>query len=123
MSLRVLLDENLPHKLRLALNRFDAFTVQYMGYGGLKNGELLKQAEEDSFDVFVTGDKTMEYEQDMRGRLIAVVSLSVPHWQFLQPRVETIFDAIVGARPGSFTRVDCGTFSRRRAKPEGPQPS
>jgi hypothetical protein len=101
------MDENLPHKLRLALNGFDTFTVQYMVYGGLKNGGLLRRAEENGFDVFVTGDKTIEYEQDMRGRRIAVVSLSVPHWQFLEPRVETISEAIVNARPGLFRRIDC----------------
>jgi hypothetical protein len=77
-------------------------------------------AEENGFDVFVTGDKTIEYEQDMRGRRIAVVSLSVPHWQFLQPHLETISEAIVNARPGLFRRIDCGTFSRRRLEPPAP---
>jgi hypothetical protein len=118
--MRVLLDENMPHKLRLALTCFDTFTVQYMNWGGLRNGELLRRAEEEGFDVFVTGDKTIEYEQEMRGRKIAVVSLSVPHWQFLQYRVERISAAISNARTGSLTRVDCGVFDRRRPKPPAP---
>jgi putative NIF3 family GTP cyclohydrolase 1 type 2 len=111
---RVLLDENITHKLRLALTGFETFTVQYMGFAGLKNGELLKQAEASGFDVFITGDKTLEYEQDMRNRKIAVVSLSAPHWQIVKPHVDRVILAVEKAMPGSFTRVECGLFSRKR---------
>jgi hypothetical protein len=72
---RVLCDENMPHKLRSALGAFDVATVQYMGFSGLNNGELLSAAEEAGFDVLVTGDKTLEYEQKISGRKIAVLSL------------------------------------------------
>jgi hypothetical protein len=75
---RVLCDENMPHKLRSALGTFDVATVQYMGFSGLNNGELLNAAEEAGFDALVTGDKPLEYEQNMSGRKIAVVSLSAP---------------------------------------------
>jgi hypothetical protein len=60
---RVLLDENIPKALRKALAGFDVSTVQYMGWAGLKNGELLSTAEAGGFDVFVTGDKTVQFEQ------------------------------------------------------------
>ena len=59
MTRRVLCDENMPHKLRQALAEFDTATVQYMGFGGLKNGELLSAAEVAGFEVLVTGDKTL----------------------------------------------------------------
>jgi hypothetical protein len=55
------LDEDLPHKLRPHLPG-EVFTVAFMGWGGLKNGELLKAAEEAGFDVIVTGDQGMPYE-------------------------------------------------------------
>jgi len=119
---RVLLDENLPHKLRLDLHEFDTATVQYVGFAGLKNGELLREAEASGFEVFVTGDKTLEYEQNLQGRRIAVVSLSAPHWALVEPQVGRIIFAIANAIPGSFTRVDCGTFSRRRPRPSAPGP-
>ena len=51
MNIRVLLDENMPHKLRAVLDGFDMHTVQYLGDGDLKNGELLAKAEADGFDV------------------------------------------------------------------------
>jgi putative NIF3 family GTP cyclohydrolase 1 type 2 len=116
---RILLDENIAHKLRLVLADFETFTVQYMGFASLKNGELLRQAEASGFDVFITGDKTMEYEQDMRNRKIAVISLSACHWQIVKPHVGRIVLAVKSAAPGSFTRVECGAFSRKR-KPQGP---
>jgi len=120
VSFRVLLDENMPHRLRIALAEFDTFTVQYMGFSGLKNGELLKESEAAGFDVLITGDKTMEYEQDLSGRRIAVVSLSAPHWQLVKPHVGQIAQAIGNATPGSFTRVECGAFSRPRLKRDSP---
>jgi hypothetical protein len=56
---KVLLDENLPHLLRNNLGDHDVFTVRYKGWAGLKNGELLKTAEDDGFEVFITGDQTI----------------------------------------------------------------
>ena len=53
---RVLLDENLPHKLRTLLTECDVFTVAYMQWIGVRNGELLAAAERECFDVLVTSD-------------------------------------------------------------------
>ena len=108
------MDENMPHDLRHALGKFDTVTVQYMGWAGLKNGELLNTAEAAGLDVFVTGDKTVQFEQDMRHRKIAVVSLSAPHWELIKNHVGKIALAVEGAALGSFTRVDIGSFSRSR---------
>jgi hypothetical protein len=63
---KLLLDENIPHKLRAHLGSHETMTVAYMGWGSLKNGELLKAAEDAGFEVFVTGDRSLEYEQNMR---------------------------------------------------------
>ena len=112
--MKALLDENMPHKLRHALPNVDLVTVQYLGWSGLKNGELLDKAEAADFDVLVTGDKTIEYEQNMKDRKIAVVSLSAPHWPLVKPHVSRIVFAIKDAAPGSFTRVQVGTFQRSR---------
>lgn len=94
-----------------------------MGFAGLKNGELLRAAEAVGIDVFVTGDKTIEYEQNLQGRRIAVVSLSAPHWAFVEPQVGKIILAIANAMPGSLSRVECGAFSRRRPRSSEPGPT
>lgn len=111
--MRCLFDENIPHKLRRELAEFNPVTVQYAGFSGLKNGELLTAAEAAGFNVLITGDKTLEYEQNLRERRIAVVSLSAPHWQIVKDCVGLIADAIRNAAHGSFTRVDVGRFDRK----------
>jgi hypothetical protein len=73
---RVLLDSNVPHDLRPYLSHHRTFTAAYLGWQGLKNGELLKIAEAESFNVLVTGDFSLPYQQNLAERKLAIVSLS-----------------------------------------------
>jgi hypothetical protein len=118
--LRVLLDENIPHDLRPFLRHHETFTAAYMGWAGLTNGRLLDAAEKEGFEVLVTGDLSLKYQQNMIARRIALVSLSAIGWPVIAPHVGKIIDAVDGAVPGSFVRVDAGSFSRLRSRPEGP---
>jgi hypothetical protein len=117
--LKILLDENLPHDLRPFLAHHEAFTVVHMGWGGVKNGKLLEAADRAEFDVLITGDKTLEYEQNLSHRRIALVALSAVNWPIIEPHVAKIVDAVDNAGPGALTRVDCGMFKKRRHKPQG----
>jgi putative NIF3 family GTP cyclohydrolase 1 type 2 len=114
---RVLLDENVPHKLRLSLARNEVTTVAYGGWSGLKNGELLSAAEREGFDVFLTGDRGLEYQQNLANRKIAIVWLSTNNWPILKKHVARVAAAVEGARPGTFARVDCGLFARKPPRP------
>jgi len=114
---KVLLDENLPHLLRNSPGRHEVFTVRYKGWAGLKNGELLTTAEDDGFDVFITGDQTLLYEQNLTARRVAVVVLSSIDWHILRDNLPPILAALDNAMPGSFQEVECGSFSRKR-RPE-----
>jgi hypothetical protein len=111
---RVLLDENLDHALRKLLGPHDVATVTYMGWAGLKNGELLRAAENDGFDVFLTGDQTLAQEQNLAERRLAVVALSAIQLPIIRENLMKIISAIGTAAPGSFQIVECGSFSRRR---------
>lgn len=117
--MRVLLDENIPHALRNFLPNHETWTAAYAGLAGLKNGELLRAASEARFEVLITADKTLRYEQNLAGRTIAIVLLSANAWQLIKPHVASITAAIDSASAGSFTAVDCGAFVRRRAGPGG----
>ena len=110
--MKVLLDEVVAHKLRLALLPHDASTTVYMGWGGLKNGALLAAAEEADFDVFVTCDRNMSYQQDMKNQKIGVVVLSAQEWSIISQHLTKIREAVDAAVPGSFQFVDCGEFRR-----------
>ena len=112
--MKVLLDENLAHRLRAQLAGHEAVTVRYCGWAGLKNGELLGAAEESGVEVFLTGDQTLSYEQNLQRRKIAIVVLSAVEWDILKNAVPAILAAIDAAVPGSFQQVDCGTFRRNK---------
>jgi len=105
---RVLLDEDLPHRLRHHIPNHDVFTVSYMGWQGLKNGELLRTAEAAGFEVFVTGDKKLSSQQNLTGRKVAAVVLSAQKMDQLRPHLPAINDAINQSVPGTVCKVDCG---------------
>ena len=90
------------------LPKHDASTVAYMGWSGLKNGNLLSVAEEAGFDVLLTGDKNLSYQQNLTGRRIAIVVLSTQDWPVLKNKLDEISDALAVAIAGSFFFVDCG---------------
>jgi len=106
--LRVLLDENMPHQLRAHLSAHDVSTAVYVGFGGFQNGELLTAAEDAGFDVLLTGDLSIEHQQNITGRKIAIVSLSANNWRIVQNHIPAIAGALRNAQSGSFSRVDCG---------------
>ena len=112
--MKVLLDENLDHGLRTLLPPHDVFTTAYMGWAGLKNGELLREAEESGIEVLLTGDQTLTYEQNLLGRRLAIVALSAVQLPIIRNNLPAIIDAINKAQPGSFQLVECGVFNRRK---------
>ena len=115
--MKVLFDHNLPHKLRTELSslcQHEIVTASWMGWRKLKNGELLQAAEENSFDVFVTGDQTLAYEQNLADRRMAILALSANNWPIIKDYVAEILAAINSAAPGSFQTVECGTFARKK---------
>ena len=110
--MKVLLDENIPHDLRPHLAQHETYTVAYLGWAGLKNGHLLATAEAKGFEVLVTGDLSMSYQQNLTGMRIAIVSLSAIGWPIIEPHVAKIVEAVDGVEPGSFVRIECGVFRR-----------
>ncbi len=76
--MKLLLDENLPHALRRELTGHDVFTVQYMGWSGMKNGQLLAVAADHGFDAVLTLDSGVQYQQNLHVLPLAVVILRAP---------------------------------------------
>lgn len=73
--MRVLLDENIPHKIRFLFeSHFNVFTVAYVGWRGKKNGELLAAAEKE-FDAFVTIDQGLPYQQNLKELKMGIILL------------------------------------------------
>ncbi len=70
--MRILIDESLPRYLKQILAEQEIFTVQEMGWAGIKNGDLLARAES-SFQVLLTADKNLQYQQDLRVLRLAII--------------------------------------------------
>ena len=73
--MKLLLDENLPEELRHYLPGHEVFTVGFLGWKGTRNGELLRRAHAEGFDVLVTGDTGIEHEHNSKGLPLAIVIL------------------------------------------------
>jgi predicted nuclease of predicted toxin-antitoxin system len=73
--MKLLLDENLPHQLRLEIVGHECSTVAYMGWSGIENGALLSRAAAAGFDALLTKDANIEYESNLVNLPIAVVVL------------------------------------------------
>ena len=74
----------------------------------------MRIAEENGIEVFLTGDQTLFYEQNLTGRTIAIVALSSVEWDILKNHLSLIIAAIDSALPGTFQVVDCGSFTRKK---------
>ena len=77
-------------------------TAYELGWSTLKNGELLAAAESNGFEVFVTTDTNLAYQQNLFNRKIAIVVLSTTSWPRIQKSVAAIVSAIDAARPNSY---------------------
>ena len=80
-------------------------TAYELGWSTLKNGELLAAAESNGFEVFVTTDTNLAYQQNLFNRKIAIVVLSTTSWPRIQKSVAAILSAIDAARPNSYQTV------------------
>lgn len=74
--MRLLLDENLPKKLKFDFLEYEIFTIREKGWNGIKNGDLLKLMLENSFDALLTFDKNLQFQQNFKKYTIAVFVLS-----------------------------------------------
>jgi hypothetical protein len=104
----VLLDENLPQNLRLLLTGHTVMTVAYRGWAGMSNGALIAAAEEAGFDVMITADQGLNYQQNLKDRRLAVVVLSTNKNSLVIENAPRILSAIDAAQPGGFIFLDIG---------------
>jgi hypothetical protein len=102
----ILFDNNTPRGLARALVGHTVAEARDRDWATLKNGELLLIAEQAGFDVLVTGDKNIRYQQNLQGRTISIAVLTQLRWSLVRKRLTEIATAVNGATSGSFTEVD-----------------
>ena len=104
--MRVLFDHSTPAPLRHALTTHVVVEAVERGWETLENGALLDAAEAEGFEIFMTADKNIRYQQNLAARRIAVVILGNAQWPVLRRHVDTVVAALDGAAPGSYFEVE-----------------
>ena len=103
--MKVLFDQGAPVPLRTHFTSHHVSTAYELGWAILKNGELLAAAESNGFEVFVTTDANLAYQQNLSNRKIAIVVLSTTSWPRIQKNITAIIQAVDAATPNSYQRV------------------
>ena len=102
----ILFDHGAPAPLRPFLEGHAVTKAKDAGWDRLVNGELLDAAEAAGFDMLLTTDKNMRYQQNLTGRKLAIVVLGNSQWRIARRYVARIVSAVNAATPGSYTEVD-----------------
>jgi pantothenate kinase type III len=102
---RILFDQGTPVPLRSHLSSHEVATAFELHWSTLTNGELLQQAEAAGYDLLVTTDQNLRYQQNLTGRRIAVVVISSTSWPRIQKDIAKVVDAITHVEPGSYIEV------------------
>ncbi len=106
--MKLLLDENLPRQLKKDLSDHIVYTVTEMGWKGKENGELLSLLVENDFDVFLTGDKNLQHQQNFRTYPIPVLVLNALFITYpkLKPLVPKILETLKTDMPPGPTIIN-----------------
>ena len=102
----ILFDNNVPRGLAQSLKLHTVVEARKRGWHKYKNGDLLNAAEEAAFDVLVTSDQSIRYQQNLMSRKIALVVLTQGRWRLVRQRLDVIAAAINASTPGTYTEVE-----------------
>ncbi len=105
--MRVLFDQGRPAPLRLFLKGHEVATAHELDWSSLKNGELLSAAEA-SFDVLITTDQNLRYQQNLLERSLAILVLPTTSWPKLQGMTEIILSELNMTQPGEYRELSIG---------------
>ena len=95
-----------PVPIRRFLTGHTVRTTRQEGWATLTNGRLLRVAEDAGFDVLLTTDNSIAYQQNLKGRKIAIVVLSRNRWRTVQRMIPKIVAAVDAATPGSYAIIE-----------------
>lgn len=101
----ILFDQGTPAPLRFALLGHQVVTAHECGWGQVENGDLLSAAEAEGFEVLVTTDQNLRYQQNLSGRKIAIVVLSTTNWPRIKVSGQLVVAAVERLAPGSFVEL------------------
>jgi len=103
--MKILLDECVPWPMHKFLIGHECSTAQQRGWGGIKNGDLLRKAEAE-FDLFITSDQNIRYQQNLANRRIAILELSTNDYRRILNAKDLIQSVVATIQPREFKRLE-----------------
>jgi predicted nuclease of predicted toxin-antitoxin system len=104
--LKILFDQGTPVPLRKSLEGHSVSTAHEIGWSTLQNGELLNAAKNDSFDIFVTTDRNLKYQQNLESRKISIIVLSTTSWPRIRQVADDVAQAVKSSSEKSFVEIE-----------------
>ena len=106
--MKILLDENLPRRLKFQLKEHETLTVRELGWDAFKNGVLLKMMVQENFEIFITADQNLEYQQNLKSIPIAVIVLIIPtlRYEDIEPLLPKLISIIPQAEKSKVFHVE-----------------
>lgn len=104
--MKVLFDQGTPVPLRRSLSEHQVATAAEMGWSQLTNGDLLSAASEAGFNVLVTTDQNLRYQQNLKDREIAVVVLMSASWPRISKQTDKVTEAIKELGTGDYIEIE-----------------
>ena len=104
--MKILFDNGTPNPIARSLVGHQVAFARQIGWHELKNGELLQQAEEAGYELLLTSDKNLRYQQNLSGRRIAVLVLGNQQWPDVKLHLDRIAAAVNAATPGSYLEIE-----------------
>ena len=104
--MKILFDNGTPKPIGLSLAGHEVTYARQIGWHELENGDLIAKAEEAGYDVLLSTDKNIRYQQNLTGRKIALVVLGNQQWPLVKLHLRKIAAAVEASTPGSYTEVE-----------------
>jgi predicted nuclease of predicted toxin-antitoxin system len=103
---KILFDQGVPVPLRRELGAHEIVTAHELGWGELKNGDLLKKAEQEGFEAIVTTDQNLRYQQNLKGRQLSILVLMTTDWRTIRSHVDLIVAAVRALQPNKYRELN-----------------
>ena len=106
--MKILFDQGTPAPLRHSLAGHVVTTAFERGWSNLQNGDLIRVAEADDFHTLITTDQNLRYQQNLRGRKLAILVLLTTSWPKMKTQVEKVVAAVNSLQSGDYRELDFG---------------
>ena len=103
--MRILFDQGTPVPLRRFLTAHDVSTAYEQGWSTVTNGDLIRLAEQQGYELLITTDTNLRYQQNLKTRTIAILVLSTTSWPRIRAAAERVVVEVAGIRAGQYVEL------------------